>query len=33
METIKAVLERNGSSLDEVVKCTVMIEESASGAR
>ena len=23
---IKAVLERNGSSLDEVVKCTVMIE-------
>ena len=27
MENIKAVLERNGSSLDEVVKCTVMIED------
>ncbi|NNF58003.1 MAG: RidA family protein, partial [Rhodothermaceae bacterium] len=26
MENIKAVLERNGSSLDDVVKCTVMVE-------
>ena len=27
MEHIKAVLENNGSSLDEVVKCAVMIED------
>lgn len=29
MENIKAVLERNGSSLDKVVKCTVMIADMA----
>jgi reactive intermediate/imine deaminase len=29
MENIKAVLERNGSSLEQVVKCTVMIENMA----
>ncbi len=29
MDNIQAVLERNGSSLDEVVKCTVMIEDIA----
>lgn len=27
MENIKAVLERNGSSMDEVVKCTVMVDD------
>lgn len=27
MENIKDVLERNGSSLDEIVKCTVMIDD------
>ena len=27
MENIRAVLERHGSSLDRVVKCTVMIDE------
>jgi reactive intermediate/imine deaminase len=27
METIKAVLERNGSSLDHVIKCTVMLAD------
>ena len=29
MDNIQAVLQRNGSSLDEVVKCTVMIEDIA----
>ena len=29
MENIKAILERNGSSLDQVVKCTVMIADIA----
>lgn len=29
MDNIQAVLERNGSSLDEVVKCTVMVEDIA----
>ena len=27
MENIKAILERNGSSLDEVVKCLCMLED------
>jgi len=29
MENIKAVLEKNGSSLDKVVKCTVMLADMA----
>ena len=29
MENIKAILERNGSSLDQIVKCTVMIADIA----
>ena len=29
MENIKAVLERHGSSMDKIVKCTVMIEDMA----
>jgi reactive intermediate/imine deaminase len=29
MENIKAVLERNGSSMDQIVKCTVMIADIA----
>jgi reactive intermediate/imine deaminase len=29
MENIKAILERNGSSMDEIVKCTVMIADIA----
>jgi len=29
MENIKAVLERHGSSMDKVVKCTVMIDNMA----
>jgi 2-iminobutanoate/2-iminopropanoate deaminase len=33
MDTIKAVLERNGSSLDRVVKCTVMIADMSEWAK
>jgi len=33
METIKTVLERNGSSLDRVVKCTVMLADMAEWAK
>jgi 2-iminobutanoate/2-iminopropanoate deaminase len=33
MDTIKAVLERNGSSLDQVVKCTVMLADMAEWAK
>ncbi|MDD9961375.1 MAG: Rid family hydrolase [Gammaproteobacteria bacterium] len=29
MENIKAILERNGSSMDKVVKCTVMLTDIA----
>ncbi len=29
MENIKAILERNGSSMDQIVKCTVMIADIA----
>lgn len=29
MDNIKAILERNGSSMDEIVKCTVMVEDIA----
>ena len=29
MDNIRAVLERNGSSMDDVVKCTVMVEDIA----
>lgn len=29
MENIKSVLERNGSSMDKIVKCTVMIKDIA----
>ena len=33
METIRAVLERNGSSLDDVVKCTVMLADMSEWAK
>jgi len=33
METIKSVLERNGSSLDHVIKCTVMLADMAEWAK
>ena len=33
METIKSVLERNGSSLDHVVKCTVMLADMSEWAK
>jgi 2-iminobutanoate/2-iminopropanoate deaminase len=33
METIKTVLERNGSSLDHVVKCTVMLADMTEWAK
>lgn len=33
METIKTVLERNGSSLDRVVKCTVMLADMSEWAK
>lgn len=33
METIKSVLERNGSSLDQVVKCTVMLADMSEWAK
>ncbi|MEJ0086134.1 MAG: Rid family detoxifying hydrolase [Pseudomonadota bacterium] len=33
METIKTVLERNGSSLDHVVKCTVMLADMSEWAK
>jgi 2-iminobutanoate/2-iminopropanoate deaminase len=33
METIRAVLERNGSSLDHVVKCTVMLADMSEWAK
>jgi enamine deaminase RidA (YjgF/YER057c/UK114 family) len=33
LETIRAVLERNGSSLNEVVKCTVMLADMGEWAR
>ena len=29
MENVKAILERNGSSMDQVVKCTVMLTDIA----
>lgn len=32
MENIKAVLERNGSSMDRVIKCTVMLADIAEWA-
>ena len=33
LDTIKTVLERNGSSLDRVVKCTVMLADMAQWAK
>jgi len=33
MDTIKTVLERNGSSLDQVVKCTVMLADMTEWAK
>jgi 2-iminobutanoate/2-iminopropanoate deaminase len=33
MDTIKTVLERNGSSLDHVVKCTVMLADMSEWAK
>ena len=33
MESIRAVLERNGSSLDHVVKCTVMLADMTEWAK
>jgi 2-iminobutanoate/2-iminopropanoate deaminase len=33
LDTIKAVLERNGSSLDHVVKCTVMLADMSEWAK
>lgn len=33
METIRAVLTRNGSSLDDVVKCTVMLADMSEWAK
>jgi reactive intermediate/imine deaminase len=33
MDTIKQVLERNGSSLDEIVKCTVMLADMSEWAK
>ncbi|MEO8062488.1 MAG: Rid family detoxifying hydrolase [Pseudomonadota bacterium] len=33
MESIKSVLERNGSSLDHVVKCTVMLADMSEWAK
>jgi 2-iminobutanoate/2-iminopropanoate deaminase len=33
LETIKAVLERNGSSLDHIVKCTVMLADMSEWAK
>jgi 2-iminobutanoate/2-iminopropanoate deaminase len=33
LETIKSVLERNGSSLDRIVKCTVMLADMSERAK
>ena len=33
LDTIKAVLERNGSSMDRVVKCTVMLADMSQWAK
>jgi len=33
METIRAVLTRNGSSLDDIVKCTVMLADMSEWAK